>query len=180
MLRHILFPIVEFIPIGSLDFDICVNAMDGLKAVPIIKGYLDELPALRPLVLVVKTFLTDKGLQSAFNGGLSSYAIICLVIGFLKVGGFLLYRCGSLTSQKLNPEHYDEKLLNSPIESESLGTLLLGFFDFYADTFPYETSCISPTQGKILSKKEKNWGNARRPHALAVECLVNPSGCSHF
>lgn len=79
---------VEFNPTGSLDFDISVNATDGLKAVPVIKGYLDELPALRPLVLVVKTFLSEKGLQSAASGGLSSYAIICIVIGFLKVWVF--------------------------------------------------------------------------------------------
>ncbi len=92
--------------------------------------------------------------------------------------GVLLHICGSLTVLKLNRDHYDEKLLNSPVQSESLGTLLLGFFDFYADTFPYETSYISPAQGKILPKEEKNWENVQRPYALAVECLVDPGKCS--
>lgn len=56
-----------------------------MKAIPVIKRYLDEMPALRHLVLVIKVFLAHKGLNSAANGGLGSYATICLAIHLLQV-----------------------------------------------------------------------------------------------
>lgn len=43
------------------------------------------MPALRPLVLVLKSFLKQRKLGSAASGGLSSYGIICAIISFLQV-----------------------------------------------------------------------------------------------
>lgn len=60
------------------------------------------------------------------------------------------------------------------MENEALGFLLLDFFDFYGNKFPYETSYVSATEGKILSKKNKGWTNEQRPKALSIECLVEP------
>lgn len=70
---------------GSLKFDVSIDGEDGLEVIPIIKRYIEELPALRPLVLSIKTYLSIKELSSAANGGLSSYSVICLVISFLQV-----------------------------------------------------------------------------------------------
>jgi DNA polymerase sigma len=39
---------------------------------------------LRPLVLVLKYFLTRKGLCEAFTGGLSSYALLLVTARFLQ------------------------------------------------------------------------------------------------
>lgn len=71
--------------LASLKFDLNINSDNGLKAVPVIKQYIDDMPALRPLVLAIKAFLSTRGLNSAATGGLSSYATICSTIGFLKV-----------------------------------------------------------------------------------------------
>ncbi len=70
---------------GSLKLNICINSDEGVKAIPVIKHYLDEMPALRYLVLVIKAFLSQKGLDLASSGGLGSYATMCLVIHFLQV-----------------------------------------------------------------------------------------------
>lgn len=43
-----------------------------------------EFPALRPLTLVLKSFLLCKGFGAAYTGGLSSYALLLLVVRFLQ------------------------------------------------------------------------------------------------
>ena len=52
---------------------------------PVIKGYVAQLPALRPLVLVLKAYMAVQNLNSPAFGGLGSYALICMIITFLKV-----------------------------------------------------------------------------------------------
>ena len=52
---------------------------------PVIKGYVAQLPALRPLVLVLKAYMAVQNLNSPAFGGLGSYALIFMIITFLKV-----------------------------------------------------------------------------------------------
>jgi hypothetical protein len=46
-----------------------------------------EYQELRPLYLVLKTMLRQKGLASASTGGLSSYALILMVVAHFMVCG---------------------------------------------------------------------------------------------
>lgn len=46
--------------------------------------YVQAYAPLRPLVLVLKYFLTRKGLCEAFTGGLSSYALLLVTARFLQ------------------------------------------------------------------------------------------------
>lgn len=62
-----------------------IGSDNGVKAIPIINDYLDKMPALRPLILVVKGFLSQRDLNNAGNGSLSSYSIINMCISFLQV-----------------------------------------------------------------------------------------------
>ena len=71
---------------GSFKIDISLNHEDGVKAVPVIADYMQRMPALRYLVMVMKGFLAQHNLNSAAYGGLSSYSLICLAISFLQVG----------------------------------------------------------------------------------------------
>lgn len=43
----------------------------------------------RSLVLLVKAFLNQRGMNEVFTGGLGSYSIICLVVSFLQVSSGL-------------------------------------------------------------------------------------------
>ncbi|CDO74406.1 hypothetical protein BN946_scf184867.g4 [Trametes cinnabarina] len=154
-------PVISFTTmpdLGSLKVDISLNATDGLRAVPILRGYFERMPALRYLVLVLKCLLTRHGLNSASSSGLSSYGLICLAISFLQ----------------LNPMKRPVEFVEQPLASESLGVLLMDFLDYYADVFPYATSYVSVTQGKLLPKEDKGWANATHPEKLCIECLLNP------
>eukprot|EP00644_Phytophthora_capsici_P009746 jgi/Phyca11/528930/estExt2_fgenesh1_pm.C_PHYCAscaffold_350087 len=42
------------------------------------------MPALRPLVLILKSHLVSKDLNCAFTGGISSYVLVILVVRFLQ------------------------------------------------------------------------------------------------
>ena len=133
-----------------------MNATDGVQAVPVLRDYFTRMPALRFLVLCLKSLLTRHDLNSASGGGLSSYGVICLAISFLQ----------------LNPMQRPAAFIDQPLESGSLGVLLMDFLKYYGNWFNYETSVVSVSQGKLLTKKEKGWTNTNHPHALCIECLI--------
>ncbi|OWZ22056.1 hypothetical protein PHMEG_0003299 [Phytophthora megakarya] len=57
----------------------------GLGARDLIYSLQAEMPALRPLVLILKSHLVTNGLNCAFTGGISSYVLVIMVIRFLQV-----------------------------------------------------------------------------------------------
>ncbi|EGZ17733.1 hypothetical protein PHYSODRAFT_503192, partial [Phytophthora sojae] len=57
----------------------------GLGARDLIYSFQAEMPALRPLVLILKSHLLRNDLKCAFIGGISSYVLVILVIRFLQV-----------------------------------------------------------------------------------------------
>ena len=127
-----------------------------MKAVSILRDYFTRMPALRFLVLCLKSLLTRHGLNAASGGGLSSYGVICLAISFLQ----------------LNPLRRPAAFIEQPLESESLGVLLVDFLEYYGKRFNYESSVVSVTKGRVLTKEEKGWENTNHPHALCIECLI--------
>lgn len=72
---------------GALKVDVSVATGDdaGRKAIPVVKSYIEEMPALRALILCVKMFLSPRGLNNAAQSTLSSYAITLICISFLQV-----------------------------------------------------------------------------------------------
>ncbi|RPD64718.1 Nucleotidyltransferase [Lentinus tigrinus ALCF2SS1-7] len=144
--------------LGSLKVDISFNATDGVKAVPILRDYFDKMPALRYLVLCVKSLLSRHKLNTASSSGLSSYGVILLAINFLQ----------------LNPLKRPAAYLEQPMENESLGILLTDFLDYYGNLFDYAESVVSVSQGKVLSKEEKGWDGLNNPESLCIECMLNP------
>jgi Nucleotidyltransferase domain len=76
----------------------------GLEAVVMVKQILDELPMIRPLVLILKQFLLDRALLTAYTGGLSSYCLFLMVARYLQ---------------------------EQPSSWGDCGSLLMGFLDFY-------------------------------------------------
>ncbi|KAJ7054681.1 Nucleotidyltransferase, partial [Mycena amicta] len=166
-------PIVKFKTLpefGSLNVDIGVNNTDGLRAVDMVKGYMSTMPALRPLVLVVKAFLAQRGLNNPAHGGLGSYAVICMCKPSLILGSQLYPYIF-----QLNPSQRPAEYITKPMVNESLGALLADFLFYYGLHFPYATSYISVTLGKLLPKESAEWINNKTPNALAIQCLVDPT-----
>jgi non-canonical poly(A) RNA polymerase PAPD5/7 len=79
-------PIIKFVTShGRFPVDISINQLNGAGAVHIINNFLGVLPALRPLVLIVKSFLSQRSMNEVFTGGLGSYSVVCLITSFLQV-----------------------------------------------------------------------------------------------
>ncbi|KAJ9073268.1 Poly(A) polymerase [Entomophthora muscae] len=79
-------PIINFLENQSeLEVDISLNMDSGLASRTLIRDFMDQCPAIRPLIMIVKHFMDLKELNKVFNGGLGSYAITLLVISFLQV-----------------------------------------------------------------------------------------------
>ncbi len=54
---------------------------DGVKNTRFVRDYLAAMPVLRPLVLTLKYFLYQRGLNEPFRGGLGAYALTMMVRG---------------------------------------------------------------------------------------------------
>ena len=57
----------------------------GLRCVKLIKKFLKEYESLEPLLFCLKTILKISELNDPYNGGLSSYALILMVVNFLQI-----------------------------------------------------------------------------------------------
>ena len=51
----------------------------------VLQGYLNQFPLLKPLVTIFKTILRQTGLHKPHEGGLGSYAVVLLLVSFLRV-----------------------------------------------------------------------------------------------
>jgi non-canonical poly(A) RNA polymerase PAPD5/7 len=133
------------------------------------------MPALKPLMFVLKALLIQRSLNTPATGGLGSYALALMVISFLQVGVSVHVRSfpdSLLTIFQMNPHQLPSENITSPIENESLGHLLLSFLRFYADEFQYSTYSISCDDG-LLEKESLGWYDAQHPSKLSIRCLVN-------
>ena len=80
----------------------------GVAANRMVAAVIEELPQIRPLMLVLKNFLLDRGLLTAYTGGLSSYCLFLMLARYLQ---------------------------EQPPSSGDSGSLLLGFLDFFGNCF---------------------------------------------
>lgn len=56
----------------------------GLDCIQLVKNYIQIYPLLRPIVLVLKNFLKIHKLNDPYTGGLSSYGVLLLVVGYIQ------------------------------------------------------------------------------------------------
>jgi hypothetical protein len=96
----------------ALQLDITFDAPGhhGREAVVMVTQIADELPMIRPITIVLKKFLLDRGLLTAYTGGLSSYCLFLMVARYLQ---------------------------EQPSSWGDCGALLMGFLDFYGNHVSY-------------------------------------------
>ena len=77
---------------SGISMDISFNNISGLESARVVKEYLNTVPALKELTIVIKHFLMLKNLHDAAFGGLGSYSIVIMVLHFLQVsiGSFVI------------------------------------------------------------------------------------------
>ncbi|KAF8584098.1 Nucleotidyltransferase [Ramaria rubella] len=144
-------PIVKFVTNhGRFAVDISLNQANGVKAVRIVNSMLKELPALEPLVMVIKLFLSQRSMNEVYTGGLGSYAIVCMAVSFLQMHP-------KIRSGEIDP-------------SQNLGVLVIEFFELYGHYFNYDHTGISLRHGgTYFNKRARGWVDFRHPSLLSIE-----------
>ena len=84
--------------------------------------------ALRPITLVMKSFLAQRQLNEVFTGGVGSYALVNLIIAHLQ------------TEQKRS------------LEADDLGYTLLSFLHRYGCSLDYQLQAVSVARGGIVAR----------------------------
>jgi len=81
---------------------------NGLASVGLVHHIIEEFPVVKPIVLVMKQFLYNRGLLTAYTGGVSSYCLLLMVTRFVQ---------------------------EQPATWGDCGSLLMGFLDFMGNNF---------------------------------------------
>ncbi|RYP07595.1 hypothetical protein DL765_009096 [Monosporascus sp. GIB2] len=177
--------------------DINFSAHLALQNTLLLRCYSYTDPRVRPLILFVKYWARVRGINDAYRGTLSSYGYVLIVLHYLinVAEPFVCPNLQQLAPPDPNPPEAIEGLttckgrnvrfwrdeqeiqrlaregcLNQ--NKESVGALLRGFFEYYAQNnmmstiqkrgFDWGRDVISlRTPGGLLSKQEKGWTGAK-------------------
>ena len=137
-------PIIKFVTAaeyGRFQIDISINQFSGLVSSDIINGFQRGMQcpiAIRSLVLILKLYLSQRGMNEVYTGGLGSYSIVCLAISFLQ----------------MHP-----KIRRGEIDpTRNLGVLVMEFFELYGLYFNYHEVGISLRDGgTYFNKAQRGW-----------------------
>ena len=114
---------------NSVFIDITLQTKDhfGLKCVNLVKKLMKEYDTLEILLFPLKTMLKISGLNDPYNGGLSSYALILMIVYFLEY----------------------QKKMNKEINKEKIGNLFYDFLFFYGGRLDTNHIDINNINNKI-------------------------------
>ncbi len=112
-------------------------------------------------MVLLKYFLSQRGLNETYTGGLGSYCIILLSISFYQVRKKKKFNLKK--NIFLSQQHFAHYYSKSPIDEKTgipegldLGKLFLGFLHFYGNQFNYYVAGISVRgEGKYFRKVKK-------------------------
>ncbi|KAL4152587.1 hypothetical protein PRNP1_009515 [Phytophthora ramorum] len=152
-------PIVKMVHKASdIHVDVSFNVAGGLATGDLVKHYMRVYPSFRPLTLVLKYFMAQRGLNETYTGGVGSFLLQMMVVSFLQHHG-----------RTLGAEHDDPKFNN-------LGQLLLGFLTLYGRDFNYTQLAISVRNGgSYFYKEDRRWYDGSRPFLISMENPNEPS-----
>ncbi|KAJ0354715.1 hypothetical protein COL154_011643 [Colletotrichum chrysophilum] len=205
--------------------DINFSAHLALHNTLLLRCYSHTDPRVRPLVLFIKHWAKVRGINTPYRGTLSSYGYVLMMLHYL-VNVVQPFICPNLQSlgpapppEGISPTGLDDSimcrgrfvgfwrdepeirrlaqmnLINS--NRESIGHLLRGFFEYYAQngsmsTYPgrgydWGRDVLSiRTPGGLLSKSEKGWTGAKTVIEYRPNAAVNspsteaPPAAAHF
>lgn len=112
-----------------------IQTSHGMEASKLVRQYVSDLPRLKPLLMVIRQFLREKALNSAFTGGLSSYAVTLLAVFMMEM------QRHQEEEEEQESDEVDEA--SEEKETRKLGQLLLDFLEYYGTSFDYYTTGLS-------------------------------------
>ncbi|KAL3157918.1 hypothetical protein ABBQ32_012323 [Trebouxia sp. C0010 RCD-2024] len=150
-------PIIKFIEHESnVNFDISFDVPNGPIAAGFVRDLMDTLPPMKPLVLVLKIFLQQRGFNEVYQGGIGSYALFVMVAAFLLV----------------HPSRHPHRAgsQRAGVLEKSMGVLLVDFLRLFGRTLNSEDVGISCTSGGyFFNKLDMDKAQFARPYMLCVE-----------
>lgn len=163
---------------GSLCFDICFLNEIAVVNSTLLKEYSLLDKRVKAVMLAVKSWVKFKDIGSAANGTLSSYTWMVLVIFYLQCIGFVpclqcpifLKRHGIVPDPTRNRWHgidglntvfvsslmvQQRAIWETPPKFSDVPScfLLYGFWNFYANYFPFQSTAVSIRLGKCMLQK---------------------------
>jgi hypothetical protein len=157
---------------------------NGLATNDVVLSLMHEFPPLAPIMLVLKSFVIERGFAVAYSGGLSSYALLLMVARYLQ-------------------EHTDRYENNSTASTSSadFGMVLMGLLDFYGNRFEPRTTGISvaarcffnrdsivpthqhgyapPTAMHSVDDAQDHWQQLSHSHMHSANLLSSPGSRRH-
>mmetsp|Transcript_91948 Transcript_91948/g.231189 ORF Transcript_91948/g.231189 Transcript_91948/m.231189 type:complete len:490 (-) Transcript_91948:113-1582(-) len=142
----------------GLRADIVFNMQDGLQTSKFIRQSLKDFPQMRPLLVFIKYFLLQRGLNDTFTGGMGSYLLCNVVLHFLQ----------------RHPCMKDPRLYSAT----SLGHLLFDLLKYYGRDFRYDVGISVLDGGYTFRKEERGWGGKGKSKGKGgiQLCLESPLG----
>ena len=136
--------------VTRLKVDISFNTESGIRSVKATTSFIETYPILPKLLFVIKHFLTERGLNEVYTGGIGSYSLVLLIVSFLQ-----LHPRRAATDNDTN-----------------LGVLLIEFFELYGRHFNYHQTGIEVRGGGRYFPKS-DWIH---PQSLSdgILCVVDP------
>jgi non-canonical poly(A) RNA polymerase PAPD5/7 len=128
----------------NFNVDISIDNINGILNIRRNISLMQKYKELYPLLMILKVFLCQEGLDEPYNGGISSNTLIHLIVYILQAAG--------------------DK------EKGNLGKLLLSFFKVFGKEFNFFTTGISTRNGGVLfSRIKADRLQFKSPVTLCVE-----------
>lgn len=146
-------PIVKFVDSETgIPVDVSFHTESALSTSRFVRESLQKFPPLRPLLILLKLYLQQRGLNETYRGGVGSYLLFVLVLSFLQ------------------------QMKSDALQRRGLGHLLYDFFQLYGRDFNFDTTGISVRNGGSYFRKVSS---ARRRNP-SLRHRTSPIFCRHL
>ncbi|KAI8928431.1 hypothetical protein BC831DRAFT_510065 [Entophlyctis helioformis] len=155
-------PIIKGIDaLTNFAVDISFNMTNGVQSAALVKQFVEDPKfgeGIRPMMLILKQFLTQRHLHEVFTGGLGSYGLLILVASFLRMHPLI-------QTGEMRPR-------------DNLGVLLIEFFELYGKYFSFQHLGIGLSTDGVyyFEKYASSVGSFGRPSPLS---LIDPNDSSN-
>ena len=159
---------VPIVKVWEAASGICVDisfsdaAASGLATRAAMAGLLARFPAARPLTLVLKYFLLQRGLNDTYTGGVGSYLLVLMAVSVVQ-GALRRARGGGW--------------LGEGGSALNLGTLLASALELYGANLNLGAAGVSVRGGVggFFPKASRGFLNGERPGLLCMESPADPT-----
>ncbi|KAJ3343033.1 hypothetical protein HDU93_000203 [Gonapodya sp. JEL0774] len=180
-------PVLKYVDaVSGYEVDTTYQRFEGLRTAKWAKKLVESDWRIRPLVVAVKEILRARQLGEVFSGGLGGYALLCMVLGFLRLQ-HIFY---PLNDTELNRPLSTNVPLYPAHPSDDLGLLFTRFLLFFgpthiarsegSPTWQFDTAVLCPgrtqEEARVCSKSEMRGvmeGSAGEWRAWKLSIQVN-------